>query len=76
MLRATKGLVFVGVLCCYNLGGPKTASYVTVRGGSSRSSSENSSRSRSSISNKCQDSSSSSEGISSEGTSEGSGGSR
>lgn len=31
VLRATKGLVFVGVLCCYNLGGPKTASYVTVK---------------------------------------------
>jgi hypothetical protein len=36
VLRSTKGLLFVGVLCCYNLGGPKTSSYVTVgvrRGG-------------------------------------------
>lgn len=30
ILSAEKGLLFVGVMCCYNLGGPKTSSYVTV----------------------------------------------
>jgi hypothetical protein len=30
VLRAERGLLFVGVICCYNLGSPKTSSYVTV----------------------------------------------
>lgn len=30
VLRAERGLLFVGVICCYNLGSAKTSSYVTV----------------------------------------------
>ena len=35
-MRAEKGLLFVGVICCYNMpGGAKAASYVTVSEGNS-----------------------------------------